>query len=405
MPAGEETPQGAPGITGSVALPKVTHTTATPAGVTTTSSSEPVGPFALPPDATVYSIAGQLWSVFTINGVSIAYSIKPGAATFNQAQVQTITPEQGYALNAVNAGDAEELRDLGLAFPSYTEFFNSILVQVMGQTNPAKDNPEVLRVIAEFAGRPDMTAAELTNRLQATQWYQTHTQGEMEYNSLGDAEKQKRREQVAAQMVSTWFQFAGEAIGTDDPRIQDHLEEIASGKLGLGAWTEQVVKPAALTNETSPYARQLTQEQQAQKQPGVDLENTAQKIKKLAHDWGIQWSESTYQDYARRVIANETSDADVLADLQQQAQVLYAWKTPEMVTNQAAAPWIETYKRIMEKDADLFQPQVQAALTAGQPVWEFEKSLKQSADWRETKNARGEMVSIISEAGRKLGFT
>jgi hypothetical protein len=58
----------------------------------------------------------------------------------------------------------------------------------------------------------------------------------------------------------------------------------------------------------------------------------------------------------------------------------------------------------MEREADLFNPKIQSALSAGQPIWEFEQSLKKSSEWLGTKNAREELVSTVAEAGRRMGF-
>lgn len=384
-----------------------TGATQGPSGGTGTPGADAAGgPMTLPPDAKLYNNGFGVFAVFDIGGVNISYAVQwwNNSVTIDQSKVQNISAEQWQALGAVNGGDAEELRDLGQAFGTYKEFFDSILGQVLGYTNPAKDDPDVLKVIAEFASRPDMTSAELTNKLQATTWYQQHTQGELEWNSLGEAEKQKRRDAVAAQMSQQWFSFTGEAVLSDDPRLANYLEDVASGKMGLGAWTENVVKAAALDNPTSPWARQITDEQKAQLQPGIDMENTVQRIKDLARRWGVQWSEGAYQDWARQITSNGKSDADVLQALQAQSQVLYAWKDPTMETSTAAAPWVETYKRVMEREADLFNPKVQSALSAGQPIWEFEQTLKKSQEWLNTKNAREELTSTVAEAGRRMGF-
>ncbi len=65
---------------------------------------------------------------------------------------------------------------------------------------------------------------------------------------------------------------------------------------------------------------------------------------------------------------------------------------------------METYSRVMENDATLRTPEVAKALQSGQGVWDFEQGLKKSNKWLDTKNARSEMFSLVSEAGRRMGF-
>jgi hypothetical protein len=312
---------------------------------------------------------------------------------------------QDYAnMGVVSAGNAEELRGFSTQWGNFNDFWQSTLDTVVGKTNPARNDPEVLRVIAEFAGRPDMSPQELNNKLQATQWYRSRTTGQLEWNGLADGEKQKRRDDAASRMVQTWFQFTGEALAPDDPRVQNYLEDIASGKMGYGKFTEDIVKRAATSNPESPWSRQTRAEGEDQRQRGVDVENTATRVKDLARKWGLNYSAGQFQDWAQQIVEKRMSEADVLEMFKDQSVVLYPWKDREMETSTAAMPWMQTYERVMEKPADLFEPQVQSALGSGTAVWDFEQQLKKSTGWLDTKNARDEMFSLVSEAGRRLGF-
>jgi hypothetical protein len=364
------------------------------------------GPMELPSDAKLYNNGFTVVAVFDVGGVSIGYDVNwtNGTVKFDPAAVTNVTSDQWAAMGVVNGGSSEELRPLSTSWGSYREFFDSVLNQVMGPNNPARNDPEVLKIIAEFASRPDMEPIELQNKLQATQWYQTRTQGELQWNSLAEAEKTKQRDEMASRMVATWFQFTGEAIGADDPRIQNHLEGVASGKMGFGAWTESVVKTQAAANAESPWSRQVRDEGESQRQRGVDVENTSQRVKDLARRWGVRLSETEYQRFAQGIVEKTMSEADVLEILKDQAKVLFPWKDRDMETQTAAGPWMSTLERVMEKPSDLMDPQLQQAMSAGMSVWDFEKQLKGSAGWLETKNARSALYETISEAGRRLGF-
>lgn len=364
----------------------------------------PTGPFRPPSDARYITTGNESWLLFDLGGTFISYNLQGADVDLTGLPVEQVNGDQLAQWNAVDGGNASELGAVTSTYGSYKAFWDSILGQVMGYNNPAKDDPEVRRVLADFAARPDMAPAELQNRLEATAWWKTRSAGELEWNGLADGEKQKRRDDMAAKMADTWAQFTGEPITADDPRIQNFVENLASGKMGFGSWTEQVVKKAALDVANSPYQRQIADEQKAQKQPGIDVENTAMNIRKTLGDWGVQWSEGTIQDWARKIVNKDASDDDLLETLKDQAQIAYAWKPRDMSTKQAAAPWLETYGRVMEKDTDLTNPDVQKALTAGQPVWEFEQSLKKNSAWLDTKNAREQLTTLAGSVGKLMGF-
>lgn len=362
----------------------------------------------LPPDAKLVNNGYGVFALFEVApGVTMYYAVNwaDGSVAGDFSTAQRVPANYLTSSGFIDAGNAAELQGMTTQWGTYRNFWTSIVNTVVGPNNPAVNDPGVLRVIALYASRPDMSMQELNNLLQATTWYKQRTQDELAWNSLSPAEQQMRRDEMAARMVQTWYQFTGEAINPTDVRITNHLEAVVSGKVGFGSWTESVVKRAALDNENSPYSRSLFDERRAQLQRGIDVENTAQRITELARRWGVPMALASAQDWARKVTANEMSEADVLELLKDQAQVLFPWKARDMDTSTAASPWMETYRRVMESEVDLSNAKVQAALTAGTPVWQFEQELKSSSEWLTTKNAREEMVGVVSEIGRRMGFS
>lgn len=368
-------------------------------------ASTPGGPAAsLPPDARVIQVqGGPLAAAFQIGNTWIWYQLD-GTGIQPSGPVEQMTLDQWTPLGWVMGGSALELAPVSPTFGSYKGFWDSVVGQVMGYNNPAKNDPDVLRVIAEYAARPDMSQEELRRKLEATAWFQSRTTDQLAWNDMSDAERQKKRADVAAQMAQAWFQFAGVSVSADDPRIANYLEDVASGKTGFGSWTETVVKRSALDNGESPWSRTIRDEEEAQRQRPIDIENTALRVRGLGRQWGVQLSEPKIQELARGLIEKTVSDDDVTNLLKQQAMVLYPWKDPELDTMTAAGPWMDTYRRVMEREADLFNPKVQSALTLGQPVFEFEQQLKKSDEWLTTKNARTDLTSLVGEVGAKLGF-
>lgn len=366
------------------------------------------GPFKLPAGGEVFStIFGDVIIFRVAPGVNIQYLVgTPGSVQYSQSQVRTVSNEEWQAMfpeGVIEAGDAMELAGVSAVFGSYGKMWESIVGEVMGYNNPAKDDPGVLAILAEFAARPNMSEAELQNKLQATDWYQERTTSELEWNDLSEAERQKRLDEMEARMIATAFQFIGEYLSPDDPRIANYLEDVAKGKVGFGAYTE-ILKGYAAENPESPHSRTVRAEEEAQKQRPIDIENTAQRVRETAERWGVGWGTATIQQWARDMVEKNKSDEDLLMELRRQAQVLYPWKDPETETMTAAAPWLETYRRVMERDASLSTKEIQKALQSGTAVFDFETELKMSDGWLTTKNGQDEMYTAISEMGRMMGF-
>lgn len=387
-----------------------------PGGVVAPTSGQPVnasGPVTIPSDMPLIAVRGpdgveRLYTIYQIApGIHVSYDVPFDGSQVNidPNRIEYLSQAQSDAKygRGVPAGSVLELAGISTTFGSFKGMWDSIVGQVMGYNNPAKDDPEVLAVLAEFAGRPDMSEAELQNKLQATSWFQQRTQDQLEYNSLSDAEKAKRRDEASARMISTIFQYAGVSVDASDPRVANYLEDVASGKLGIGAYTE-IVKQQATSNPESPWSRQVRDEQEQQRQRPIDIENTAQRIREQAERWGLQWSAQTVNQWAKDMVEKIRSDEDLITALRDQAAVLYPWKSPEVETATAAAPWMETYRRVMETSGSLFDPEIQKALTAGQGVWEFEQELKKSPRWLETQNGQQTLESVTADIGRKFGF-
>jgi hypothetical protein len=370
------------------------------------------GPITIPSDMTIIAVRGgdgveRLYAIKQIApGVHISYTVPfDGTVQFDGSRVQFIdqaTSDATYG-RGIMAGDAAELAGVTRTFGTFGAMWDSIVGQVMGYNNPAKDDPEVLAVLAEYAGRPDMSEAELQNKLQATSWYQGRTSSELEWNSLSQAERQSRLDETASRMVSTVFQFAGADVDPSDPRVANHLEAVASGRLGFGAWT-QIIKDSATADPESPWSRQVRDEQESQRQRPIDIENTAQRVREATERWGVQWSAETISKWAKDMVEKRSSDEDLTLELRAQAQVLYPWKSPEVESATAAAPLLETYRRVMEESATINTPDVQRALVAGQGVFDFETSLKKTDKWLGTKNGRDTMYATISEMGQRMGY-
>ena len=371
-----------------------------------TATPAATGPTRVPSDAHLITVDNERFIAFDVGqGVRLAYRVgSAGVVEDNIRNRVSLSKEQWNSYNITMAGDVEELGTLSDTFPSFKEFWDSIVDQVVGPYNPARNDPEILRAIADFAARPDMTESELQNNLQRTQWYRDRSQAQLDWNGLSPGEQERQIENAASSIADMIFELEGVEARPDDKRVLRWAKRVASGEIGWGELTYQF-KDAALANEESPWARTVREEEEAQRQRPIDIENTGERIRETLQRWGVRWTPREINRWARKIVENEASDADLMDAVKKGAAALYPWKDPEQETIAAAQPWLETYDRLMEKNGTLQTREIQRALTQGTPVFEFEQDLRKTDEWAlGTKNGRDELSGIASEVGRRMGF-
>jgi hypothetical protein len=384
--------------TGSTAAPAARAGTA---GATT-------GPIDLPRDTKLVNVNGWIGAVYAIApGTYIHFDVpRDGSVNIAGLPMERFASKEAYfaKYKTVSGGSAEELKTIPTGYGTFANYWNSTVDSIIGKSNPARNDPEVLRVLGEYAGRPDMSAAELQNKLQATKWFQSRTETELEYNSLSAAERVKRNEETLARMNQANTEFRGGATGwkATDP----HIIAVASGKMSFNHWLETILKPAALKVPESPWARTVRDATEAKRQRGMDTENTSQRIRDELERYGLQWDSATLNTWAKAMVEKRKSDEDLIKAMETGAQAQFPGLGPlnGQDVQTMAAPWLETMERVLEKKVTLFDPKVRGALAAGMGVWDFERELTKSPEWMKTRNADERMNSFASQLNEEFGF-
>lgn len=405
------------------AVAKATANGMVGADASTPSNTAGVTTVGLPKDARLVEFNGQRYAMFQVQpNLWIRYGITAGSgvnlagrpvARMSQQQWKSTFGE------TVLGGDAAELAEIPTAFGSYRGYLDAILDQVFPKGDPRRTDPEVIRVLATRAGRPDMTEAEFENLLKGTNYYQSRTEGQLRWNDLSEAERKTQRDDMEARMTQTVLSLTGQEAsrigGTaggfvHNNTIKAHVEAVASGKMSYSAWTEQVVKPFASTRPESPWSRQLRDEQESQRQRPIDIENSVARIRETAMRWGLNPSEATLRNHATAIVENRMSDDDLNQLFDQQATALYAGKPKGMETVVYAAPWIETYNRVLERQGSLQTAEIAKALSAygrdpdNNDPWSFEQKLKMSDAYDQTRQGADDAYSTVGELAGMLGF-
>lgn len=366
-----------------------------------------VDPTRMPGGGQVWQVGGRSYMVYDFYNLAqgaprIVFDLQGQVPSGFPVSVLSDAEFQSY--NVVDGGSASELTSIADQYPGPTGFqdaFRNVLDLTFGE-NPARSDPEVLRVMMEFFGRPDMTDQELDSLLGRTEWFKQRTEKQLAWNDLSPAEQSARVDEQASRLAQMWFTYVGETASVNDMAVW--AQKIASGAMGEGEWTEVVAKQQALSNPESPWSRRLRDERQAQNQFGVNVDTQAGQVRELAKRWGVQLPERGLQLYGEQLVNGDLTMEEVRSRLRDHAQILFPWKDPEMETELAAQPWLSAYERVMEREVDIFNPSIQRALAAQKSLPDFERDLKLSDEWLSTSNARDSIMDQVSNLGRRMGF-
>lgn len=365
--------------------------------------SQGQGPVELPPDAKVYAIGDAKWVMFTFRGQSIAWEVGDTPLANAPAEIP-MTAEEWAARNVLDAGNVSELGNLELQDGQTMEAYLQAQLDLAFPDPNAWQDPSVVAVALQFIARPDMSDAELEALMRNTTWWQTHTDGQRRWNDMSAAEQQLQVDNTVNQVLDIWFRETGETLSRSDARVVQWASDIASGVSTLGAFTLDA-RDAALQNPESPWARRVRTEEEQQRQRGIDIEDQQAFVRRVGKAWGVQLSEDAVAAWGQAMVENISSEDDLVEYLKDQAAILYPWKDRELETEKAVEPWLQTHRRVMESEADMFNPRIQEALQTGMPVFEFERMLKDTDEWMTTKNGRSELEEHLSTASRLMGFS
>lgn len=341
------------------------------------------------------------------------------------AKVGTVSPDQLAKWRAsgqwVDAGTVDAFRGTpkGTSFQSMVD---RVLLELGLSGTDALRDQDVMNIVALALSR-EMSEAELENRLRRTKWWQSRTDRQREWGRLSEAEKAQRLVDEAMQLAGLWFTYVGVDLRVSQyDRDGDGVisaAELKRGNLALYTWAERVasgqvsqahvvnawLKPEAEKNPDSPWGRTKRQEEQAQGQFRVDVENMTQRIRDMYFEWGVPIADVELAKMAEDVVMNRRSEAEVLQMLEEHALSLYPTKPRHMPTRQWAAPWMSTYMQTLEvPEVGLEDPLLQEALTSGMNIAEFRRRLRMDDRWLSTDNARVEFHDKFSTLGRVMGF-
>ena len=358
---------------------------------------------------------GAQFIVFDIgNGYTVLYRIdSPDTlkTVSNLPGAENISAEafSAYTRKAIDGGSLQELFDAASRFGPGTSFtFNDWLnkeLQIASGGAAWINDPQVRAVYIDYLlNKEKVSPEELQFRIRQTPYWQNTTQAQAAWNDLSPADQAKAVQSSVPKIIQMYLETTGIALSATDPQVQQWATDVSSGKKGEGQILQEM-RGIALKDSESPWSRTIRQTEEDSRQRGVDIENNVEDVRTMYEDWGIPYSDSKLRDWAQQLAEKRTSAADIEQFLRSQAQVLYPWKDPNVKTSIAAEPWLQTYSRVMERAApSLYDPDIQRALNAGTPVYQFEQDLRRKPEWLQTKNASETLVQNFFRVGQLMGF-
>lgn len=371
-------------------------------------STTPVTP---PPGYEAYVVDGQTWLVYTLDpgaGATAQMTLKHNGTVEGATTLTGAAWQEKLATEAIFDFGTDTGVFAGLP-PGYD--FQQALDMVLWETGligtEALADQSVVEVLAQWMARPDMSPEEFSNRLESTDWWNSITQAEAQWNDLSDADRELALQNQLAIIQGLYWTYAGVNWDPEsaDGAVLQWAEDLAAGRTNQAIFVNEFLKPLAEEDPESPWSRTLRDEEAARGEHTSQVENTAYQVQDDFHEWGIPISWEAAMEWAEKIVMNTASAADYMNALEQQARSLYPGLPEGVSTAQWAAPYLSTYASLLEKgQPDLFNTQVQQALTSGMNLHEFSQVVRATPEWQETENANHSYNQTVAGIGRMFGF-
>lgn len=152
---------------------------------------------------------------------------------------------------------------------------------------------------------------------------------------------------------------------------------------------------------------------------GGDAGQAEGELRDYAYKMGLKLNDGSVKSWLQNIVRGDQSTQDYKAYLQGEAQKAFPALTDHIKSGQTvydlASPYMQSMSNILEvpqTSVDLFDPTIRKALQTqlpdgkvGQdPIYDFERKLKQDPRWLKTNNARSSLMSTTKQVLSDFGF-
>ena len=388
----------------------------------------------IPSGYTAYEVDGQKFLVYDlVKGRNVKMVFKHTGSQGVEAQRVTKSAWNTMSEDWIEGGTTEQGLFIDTEINTGTRSFDDITEGLLFAAGlygtDALDSDEVMAVIAEFIARPDMSDAELTGRLQETDWWDETTASQREWNDLSTADQIKAIKDNAQVISGLWTAYTGEQMdwmGFDtDGDGAVSVDEVDAANSELGEWARKLstgevsqqtiilewIRPAALEIDNSPANRIIIEEEQAQNEQGYTTSENKKLVADLWERYGLDISDADASNYANQMYMQEQTLADFEETAKGLSDVRWAGKPEGVDFDTWSKPYATTYANLLEVGEPTFRDENFSRFLddgvgaeGGMNMYEFKKSLRKDARWANTQNAKTSAAQTLGLVGRTMGF-
>jgi hypothetical protein len=243
------------------------------------------------------------------------------------------------------------------------------------------------------------TQERITAAIQSSTWYKSHVEQQRAWASLPAVDRQRKIEETALAMSQYWERVSGEHV--DYHNFMADAEKVASGAVPQARW-EYDQNEKALAIDESPLARERRQEEEAERQRPVDIENlTGQLELRARQEYLTPIDRDSARTWAEQIISNTSSEQDFLDWIRERSSTKfpqYAEKiTQGGVPAQLFGDYLQLAREELESQAVTYDdPQVMGAIQQGMTLADFQTMIRKQPQWKTTRRA-GDMAAGFAE--------
>lgn len=147
-------------------------------------------------------------------------------------------------------------------------------------------------------------------------------------------------------------------------------------------------------------------------------QNQIVSMKNLAMANGVGYSDNFYESAVKSIASGLSTADDFYAQIRREAASMFPQWGKQIEAGFNAIDLASPYTSIMKKrlgrtDVQLDDPLLKKAFNGvddkGQPsmmgTWDFEKMIKRTDEWAESEDGHNEVMGLVRELGRTMGFT
>jgi len=269
------------------------------------------------------------------------------------------------------------------------------------------DDPEVKRLILQ-GHFETWSSDEFLAHYRNTEYYLGTTQTQRDWGQYGEEEKSQRIDSRSAQLVEEYRALYGvdPIDGINNAEIRAAAEAIESGESSASEWSYNQRREAEKV-ENSPAARALVDEERAQGESEVSIENRGGFARERWEYWmGSTPLPPAFVDrWGRDLYMNNASEDDLETSLRELSAGTWQTKPENIGWGEWASPVKANIRNLLElSSVDDNDPLLNRVLDQGLSGQDATLAIRKDQRFRSTNRMFDELAQGAQALGRTFGF-